>query len=131
MENGSSEFCVSDKSVLQIRYMALQKREKLLQLDREDDMYLFRNANTWVRTNDYFGYSALIKQNVEITVESCSAILRSIRLCVRYFNNEPHLLERHISTLNAKTDVELQEVERELELLPEHVKTSLRKYHAK
>ncbi|XP_060570448.1 kelch-like protein 8 [Ruditapes philippinarum] len=136
MENGASQFCISDKSVLQIRYMALQKREKLLQaneLDREDDMYLFKTSNKWVykTTGETVRYSALIKQKVEISVESCSEILRAIRLCVRYFNNEPHLLERHISTLNAKTNVELQAVERELKLLPEHVKTSIRKYNVK
>ncbi|XP_060570437.1 BTB and MATH domain-containing protein 38-like [Ruditapes philippinarum] len=135
MDDGSSQFCVSDKSVLQIRYMALQKREKLLQaneLDRGDDMHLFKTANKWVMMNgENVKYSALIKQKVEITVKTCPEILRAIRLCVRYFNNEPDLLERHICTLNAKTDVELQAVERELELLPEHVKMSLRKYNAK
>ncbi|XP_060608295.1 speckle-type POZ protein B-like [Ruditapes philippinarum] len=136
MENGSSKFCVSDKSVLQIRYMALQKREKLLQaneLDREDDMHLFKNANKWVHatSGEYIMYSAFITQRVEITDKSCSEILRAIRLCVRYFNNEPDKLERFICSLNAKTDVELQAVKRELELLPEHVKTSLRKVDTK
>lgn len=119
MDKGSAGFDVSDKSQLQIRRLALKRKE----MDQQDDMFMFR-SNSQVN-------SGLRGHSLVNRTSDCTDILRAIRLALRYFKDDKEKLATLARYLNAKPRDQLEVVNNELYLLPADVKKLLaisRKY---